>query len=299
MRRQNPFIMRSKTTPRICVASSTRKGPRYMQCLLLVCCCWSIPATGYAALMPTTATGWGPDDFNTSTLKPSPAIPVFSCPWIDSGLAAWLAAVPDRVNNWRFSYSSLTNLNRDLTINDYFAWVVDEPTVTAPDGAQYGGRFHEDRGGAVFSLTYTPQPGDPADIHWIQAVSADYNGATDIHLDNPFDRTVPFYDPAGASGRLPNGTSWFLDIPSAPENEIEDFYANVEFQVLLAVDNVNPTGFHSVTLYGGEWWGYQYRTADVGPVPEPATFLLVGTSGLLTIWKRRKVFAPGSGSRRG
>jgi hypothetical protein len=264
-----------------------QKWREYIPCMLLACTLCSLPATGYAG--PTTAEKFGQDDTNTVTLNPNPVIPVFSCPWIDTGLAN---AGFTPANGWNFTYAGAAVsafVQRDITITQYSAWAVNSPNVTGLDGVVRNRGVNEDAGGAVFQFRYTPQGKDPVNIHFIQAYNESLNGGPfTAHLDN-LGAANPFYDTLGVSGinTLPNHGSWFQDTPYDLENEIENYHTDVQFQVFIAVDKVNA-GVHNVTLYGGDWWGYQYSTIDT---PEPATITLlgIGIAGIAGYaWRRKK-----------
>jgi hypothetical protein len=119
-------------------------------------------------------------------------------------------------------------------------------------------------------------------VHWIQAVNSTYGWGTpaqnSVHLDWDGSAT-PFYDNFSAAG-----SNYFFDVPFAKEFEYEtNPVANVQFQVFLCVDNV-VGGTNNVTLYGGEWWGYQYNATDV---PEPAPLAVAGVGVALAAAGRR------------
>jgi hypothetical protein len=224
-----------------------------------------------------TVTKYFGDDYHTSTTTDHPGIQ-YSCPWIDTGTAAFKAANA----GWDFKYAgaeAAAFLLNDLKVVSNFPWVVNEPKFTH-GGQSWGGDGPEERGGAYIEISYTPHGTDPVNIRWIQAISASYyGGANDVHLDNPDDRSKPFYDVG------PNdiaGTTWFADIPSAPENEYEhNPVAAVDFQVFLTEDKGAGNGFdHNVVVYGGVWWDYTYSAVDA-PAPEPGSWLLFGGGGLL------------------
>lgn len=177
----------------------------------------------------------------------------------------------------------------------YYPWVVNQPTYrrtfTNPDGTQttqtWGGNLNGEAGGAYIQLSYTPQGNDPTNIRWIQGIdSSYYGGAFNVHLDNPDDRSSPFYD-SGTQDIA--GPTYFVDIPGALENEYEgNPVAQVDFQAFLAQDNGAGNGFaHNVTIYGGIWWDYTYTAVDV---PEPSSFLLAGPL-LLGLIGRKKLRA--------
>jgi hypothetical protein len=186
---------------------------------------------------------------------------------------------------WKYSWAAqadMAKVEQGITILNYDAWVVSMPAVTAGDGSIRPSRFPgpDDVGGAVFNLKYTPVPGAHAftDLHWIQAYyGSEYGGASYTALDNPFANGTPFYDDGGAAGQLAGGGGWFLDRPYNTEGEYEQNpVASFQFQVVLA-DYTAAT--KSVTLYGGEWWGFQYFATDV---PEPSVFALIA---LGFVWK--------------
>ncbi|MFI5382039.1 MAG: hypothetical protein ACHRHE_22315, partial [Tepidisphaerales bacterium] len=120
-------------------------------------------------------------------------------------------------------------------------------------------------------------------VFFIQAYNESLTGSPyQIYLDNGRSAT-PFYDAGGISGtaanggQLANNVSWFQDRPLDTEprlmarvptaegaNEI-DTYSDVQFQVVVAVDNgpiANTAITHNITLYGGLWWGYNYWNND-------------------------------------
>ena len=236
---------------------------------------------------PTTVTKWGVDDWNTVTLTPSPFITVYSCPWVDNGLKN---AGFTSNNNWKFSYDTsgkAAAIAADLSVDKYYAWAVDSPDVTAPDGTVYNRNVKgEDAGGNVFQVSYKPKAGDPTNIHFVQAYHQSLNGGayTDT-LDN-LGASTPWYDTKGASGigTLANSGSWMLDIPFDRENEIEDYHTDVQFQAFIATDNL-VNGVHNVTLYAGIWWGYQYSTSDV---PTPGSLALLSSAGLLAVRRKHR-----------
>lgn len=283
------------------------------------------PSIASGALIPTTAgPTLGVDDYNTSTLNPSPAIAVSTiasippgqCAWINTGLAAFSAANPadgsgPSGQGWTFAYAGAAveaQVEAGISILDYYAWAVNIPAVTDGAGNNYpANNTAADRGGAVFNLRYTPQPGAPVinNLHWIQGVTGTIRGtAIPTGLDNftslttfARDNSSPFYDGGltpGAAGTLPGGGGWFLDIPWIPENEYElNPVASIQFQVVLAgvtTSVVNGVTQNAVTLYGGEWWGFEYTAVDV---PEPSTLVLLALGGMgLLVCRRVRVKKP-------
>jgi hypothetical protein len=287
----------------------------------LIIAAWvSLATSGHAQLTPITAgPTFGSDDWNTATLTPSSIIPVgggttvAQCPWINTGLAD-LGYVLS--NGWNISWANDgTWVQNVVTVNQYYAWVKNEPSVVAPNGTNYPGRAkyqNTDAGGAIFGLTYNPGANNPTNVHFIQAYEESFNGGSfTFHLDNggtaAWNAGLPWYDwqgAAGGPGTANGGTSptnnaigsWFLDTPAdfeaatyaAPSGLGEEKLTNsvVQFQVVVAVDNT-VGGTNNVTLYGGDWWGYTYSNSDT--IPEPSTFLLVafGILGMVRLWRRR------------
>jgi hypothetical protein len=259
------------------------------------------PSLASAALIPTTVEQWGVDDYNTSTLNPSPAIAVSSiasvppgqCVWINTGMDTFVASHA----GWSYSWAGATEeakVEAGITIQDYYAWVVKIPAVTDGGGNNYpGNNTLQDVGGAVLKLQYTPPDGAHDftaaghELHWVQGLRAHYDtyaaGEYQVRLDGV--GATPFYDTLGAAGTLPGGGGYFLDRPFNTESEPleKNPVADVQFQVVLADYN---TATKAVTLYGGEWWGYTYNAVDA-LVPEPATLMMLAFGGIGLLMFRR------------
>ena len=194
---------------------------------------WWVLAANHANA--ATISAFSGDGNNTSTTGGYPGI-FYNCPWITAGEQSFMAANP----GWNFTYAGAAAsafLQNDLSVVSYYPWVVNQPTYsrtfTNPDGTTttrtWGGNLNGEAGGAYIQLAYTPHGTDPVNIRWIQGVNANYygRGFDGGHLDNPGDRTSPFYD-VGSQDLA--GSTYFVDIPGAPENEYEgNPVANVNF----------------------------------------------------------------------
>ncbi len=255
-----------------------------------------------AAFGAVTATGYGPHRYNSSTLHPSPAIRMEAgCPWVTQALAD---NSYESEHDWNFRYTD--EQGEDLSLQNHLSIVTYEPfVVNAPDvqtrGGLYTGRSrvsNKDCGGAVLYVEYNPAENiDPvANVHWIQAYHQRIGTGSPYttHLDdlNGTSDGLPWYDSAGAAG-----SDWFLDRPydvcldcpcPGPSKTACD--TDVEFQVFLAVDNVETQDgrtVHNVDVYEGIWWGYEFRCT---PIPEPAALVvwsLLGASAVVLRWRRR------------
>ncbi|HWX20050.1 MAG TPA: PEP-CTERM sorting domain-containing protein [Candidatus Binatia bacterium] len=266
-----------------------------------------LPEAASAAMTPTTAgPTFGIDDYNVSTLNPSPVIPVSTlvgaqCPWINSGLNNFVSSHPGWTYSWA-SQADMAKVEQGISILDYYSWVVKEPPVTdargtnwtTPDPPLQGNNNVHDVGGATFNLKYTPVAGAHvfSDLHWIQGLDAYYDdyGYYDptnfqVRLDLAAGNNTPFYDNGFAAGKLAGGGGWFLDTPFKIENEALETnpVADVQFQVVLADFNSATT---NVTLYGGDWWGYKYTASDT-LIPEPGALALLAVGGMTLLRRRR------------
>jgi hypothetical protein len=251
------------------------------------------------------------DDIHTSTLNPYPMTPVSTityagnpalngqCSWINTALDKYIAANPGWTYSWagvaqeakvEAGISLVSYTFNGNTYDGYNPYVVSQPDVKAANGTNYPSDIsNAEVGGAVLNLKYKPQQGAPAitNLHWIQAYTGTiYGNAFGPFLDNdptqPYkgqnNAGLPFYDGTYTAGTLDGGGGWFLDTPFVTEQEYESNpVVNAQFQVVLAdYDATNK----KLTLYGGEWWGFNYSAVDT---PEPATCLLmtIGGGGLL------------------
>ncbi len=240
--------------------------------------------------------GVGVDDINYVTLSPYLAIYVTGCPWV-----AQAAAAPGSpFSTWTFNFAQnvgLTNVPAaDLDVDAYYPWVVTNDPISDPGGTQRARPVNNaDAGGADFSLIYYPQGTDPTtNISFIQAlyITTTINIGTEA---NPILRTFTTYrfdtgsttNPSynGVTGTLAGGDPWMFDIPYRCENRgtpsapglnagpsptclggTDGYLLSVNWQAQVFVAQVNTTT-KTATLYGGEWWGFQYSNVDT---PEPA-----------------------------
>jgi hypothetical protein len=258
------------------------------------------------------------DDVHSAMLDPYPAIAVSSipaspptpagqCVWINTGTDQFKKDNPadgsgPTHEGWTFNWAGVdaeAKVEGGIKILDYFPYVVTPPAVTLANGTVYPKGDPGELGGAVINLSYTPGlNGAPVinNLHWIQALTGIRRGvAVPQILDTgpAFESqstTTPFYDTAGgAAGTFGTNQGYFFDRPLINENEYEgNPVASVQFQVVLASDSTatDAKGVvqHTVTLYGGEWWGFTYTASDV---PEPSMFVLLafGGSGLFVFRK--------------
>lgn len=265
--------------------------------ILIVAFCLLFPRWSAAEIMtnPAMETRAFGDDKHTSVLKDLTAISgangndkTKSGGLINEGNAAFQKTHA----GWNFNWASAEDqATVEATFaGSYYAWVV-STKVTAGDGTKYT-YFPTERGGAVFNVTANyaipkSTDTDTYSLHWIQAYSGEqYGQATAPTLDNPFNRTVPFYDKlpgfrGGAAGTLNgNPNAWFTDVPYNPEKEYEmNPVADLTFQVVLALDDKHTVAgkvVHDVTLLGGYQWGFVYTTEEIPPpaMPEPASLLM-------------------------
>jgi hypothetical protein len=290
-----------------CISSGSRHLWITFAGLVLSVTLWSSTASGITAA--PTATGFGVDDNNTSTLIPFGAQYITASGFLNNAIAN--SAFNNA--NWIFQFVNGTTTPfippGDLTVNTYSAWVVTNDPVADPGGTLRNRPVNgADGGGANFALTYTPRAAstDPgaASIHFLQIFRESLNGqAATFNLDNGQAGT-PFYDP-GFISNIGANSSWMFDISYDCENGLTGETQNnqptcmggmdevllssaLDFQVFVAVDNL-ADGVHTVNLYGGEAWGYRYSNTDV---PEPSTFTLfvAGLVGLLGYgWRHSRI----------
>ena len=194
---------------------------------------------------------------------------------------------------WNFNWDTAANQKTaEATFGgNYYAWVVS--TRVTSGGGKTTSYFSRERGGAVLNITANydvpkSTDTDTFSLHWIQAYGGmEYGKETAPTLDNPYNRTIPFYDRlpgariGGSAGTLSgNPNAWFTDVPFNYEKEYEQNpIADLTFQVVLALDDKHTVGknvVHDVTLLGGFEWGFTYTAQDTPPpgLPEPASFVM-------------------------
>lgn len=180
--------------------------------------------TGYPV-----ATGWGWDDFNTSTLNPAPPTFLTALPsWFDDALVSSVS-IPGSYSRsfanpaqWTFTFADTPVPTSDFIIYNYLAWVVNNDGYNLPDGtaAYTYTAVTGDVGGADFTLVYQPgffDPGGPsnpinslADVDFFQIVEATTtyidestgqvtSPSTVYFVDNGFDVSTPFYNTSGGA----------------------------------------------------------------------------------------------------
>lgn len=253
----------------------------------------------------------GIDDYNSTVLNPSPAAVITTSDFLEAALANSSFTVD---NGWTFNFTTGDTLTTQLSNPQlYFAWAVTDPQVNDFQGNSQGRPIsNQDAGGAYFEFKYTPEGQDPTtNVDFLQLFRQSFDGGAtwEYFVDNGGSKTTPFYVQSGGvggttlkgSGTLGDGADWMLDdsvdcengfdagtgsckAPTLPNDELITS-SEVQFEVLVATDSVSGTD-HTVTLYSGYSWGYNYSNTDT---PEPAAGLLCGLAlaGLAAARRRR------------
>jgi len=259
-------------------------------------------------LSPATVSGWGIDDWNTSTLKSSPASSVDAngnnvpgifqgaCPWITTAMTGAFGQPYNPNTNpggqWQWAAGAFAGEANDLTVTDYKPWVVTPITTVNGFNLDYSGTIFnknfpnayvaqaQDAGGATFGLNYTRQAGDPQSMVFIQALQditmpPNAPSTTTYKLDNTPGSGLPQYGGASSYNNAVGGVSKMADGPFRSEQDpaTEDYSYDIEFQTVLAsFTAAGPNGGNFYTLYPyAEAWGFTYVNTDV--VPEPSTYI--------------------------
>lgn len=196
-----------------------------------------------------TATGFGTDDWNTSTLNPFGASYLTATPnWLGSALpnsasqnnAGWGF---NNAAQWTFTFANATVAAATLQSFNYSAWVVSNDGYNLPNGnpAQTYNFANADVGGANYTLNYVPGANDPggansntalANVHFLQIVQATSNygndqtgqvtsSVTQYFIDNNGSNATPWYDGNFTFGYAGNNDSqkWIDDSPYRCENQ--------------------------------------------------------------------------------
>ncbi len=260
-----------------------------------------------AITCPLSCSGWGVDDWNTTRLQPGTPGYITSSTWLNNAIAT------SSFNNanWNFSFVDSGDMvsSSDFTNQIYSAWVVSNDAITGFNGQQYSRPVNgQDAGGADFEVGYSnnlytdPLPGQ---VSFLQIYRQSINGGPYTYsVDNGGSLTNPFYVGSGGVGGVTvvndNTIAWLLDIPFDCENGLSGpdegnpcaggadesrLSADVQFQVFLTLDTVNQ-GKHSVSIYGGETWGYLYTNSD--DAAEPSLLLpgMVIIAAMLMVRRR-------------
>ncbi|MBC7834504.1 MAG: hypothetical protein H7Y88_05310 [Phycisphaerales bacterium] len=247
-------------------------------------CVLAQPAGG-----PESATDNDGTCFWTATIGPLSTVGTSSCVALMDGLDAQNF---NGGGGWTVDFAGVLSEGA-VSLDQYYAWVSNEPTVTC-GGTTFPGEASGQIGGAAFCLEYTPGPGDPAtsDVHWVQAIRTNSPSQFGIdngvagddgffnYLDNGLNGAPgmdPFYDTNGAAG-----PDYFLDIPFRSCDEDCDVSVEWEACVYLATGSVAT---QDLTLYSLGWsWGFTFTCT---PVPAPGATSLLLVIGAVAYRRRR------------
>jgi hypothetical protein len=235
--------------------------------LLIPSCLLICPSRVYGQRTNMVDVMWFGDNIHTSTVAPLTYV-TSQTPWVDAAISNWVRTAT--TTGWSFTWSTnsqdIQSVLADLTVSNYYAWVVHVPSIALPRGGATPEIGPGEAGGAFLGLGYYPSKGlypNPlygTKIHWLQAYQAVVKAVASSAVDVAGSTGTPFYD--GVT--LAAGTNYFIDIPATAENEYESNpIATITYQVFPVADSFDQTGTsHSVTIYGGVSWGYTYSAAE-------------------------------------
>jgi hypothetical protein len=185
-------------------------------------------------------------------------------------------------------------LQGSFRLIDYYAWVTNQPEVSA-GGQTGGGEDHGEIGGAAFAVQYNPEGTDPtgANVHWLQVAITDapgeggFNAGGGFHaqVDNRHSTDDPSYDGNGG----PANARVLIDVPHDVCPPSCDYVAEWHFVTFIIQ---RDTTAKTLTLYQkGVEWGYVFGCTPVTPTPEPSTVVQMGIAGVVLLggaaWRRR------------
>ncbi len=270
----------------------------------------------YPQATTPSATGFGIDDWNKTTLVPYPVQYYTFCPWVG------LAQPGSAFATWTFNFvggGANQIPQSDLGVNIYSAWAVINDPMTGLNGTQYArppnnNATRADAGGADFELTYTPNaaggtPGDPRGISFLQVYRERFcNSTNDLtctwsaysYFFDTSSRTSPFYAGVGGTGVTMGvggspvtnpAAQWMLDIPYDCENSGTPNAPALNLVnspscrggtdgAVLATDvqfQTFPATFVGTTVTIYRGLQWGYFYSNADPVPEPGSILLFGS----------------------
>jgi hypothetical protein len=261
-------------------------------CLVALALASSTPARGDFigdATGPGSAADTNGTCFWMSTIRPVPAV-------LETGQDAKLNALIlgaineagfNAANGWTVTAKGLSG---SFTVDTYYAWVTDQPSISK-GGVTSVGNDHGEIGGAAFALLFDRGPLDPlpADTHWMQIVVTNapgvggFDAGDGVHalVDNNGSKTDPTYDGNGGAANA----FVFIDVPHdiCPPNC--NYSADWRFVTFIVTRDVDAK---TLVIYEkGVEWGYDFSCS---PAPEPAS-VLIGLSALpllLVVGVRRR-----------
>ncbi|MFN0051771.1 MAG: hypothetical protein ACKV0T_06250 [Planctomycetales bacterium] len=215
----------------------------------------------------------------TSTLNPEPAILYVGQ---DAKLNSAIIGAIDQAgfnatNGWTVTYK---NLNGLFTLSEYYAWVTQQPQITA-GGIPSKGHDHGQIGGAAFVLGFDRGVGDPMpqDTHWMQVVQTNAPGERGFNsgggfvsqVDNQKSTTDPTFDGNGGAANA----YVFIDVPHDFCPFGCDYHASWRFVTFIVTRDVNNK---SLEIYRkGVEWGYDFscQPKEIAGVPEPCMLVML------------------------
>jgi hypothetical protein len=209
----------------------------------------------------------------------------------------WSQLMPDPVTYLRTATQNMKN----ALAADFPAWtfIYRAPLNGTLNINQYKAVLPQDEvGGGRLEATYTRANTDPAiaDLHWIQMIDTNVplGGNTNFYIDpRPNDDTLPFYwtlaeDNNANDGNKTANTYHFFD--QSKRDLSSDTLKTWRGELMLASWDGNDPG--TVYVYDGIRWGWNAKSTDTPPAPEPSSLALLVIGGVgsafVTVRRRRR-----------